>query len=210
MPADPPDLDPQQLWQSQPREHPPMTVADIHANAGKFERRVRLGNTIEYVACAVVVLAFGRMALTGSNGLLPGPALFAGDVLVRLGAGLIVAGTLYAAWQLRRRASVVAPLEGADSLVDAYKVALARRRDALRSILSWYLLPFVPGLSVMLAGIWLRKPPANLPASAARYVAHVIHYTTLTVAIICAMTFVIIWLLNQRAADRLQRQIDEL
>ena len=180
-----------------------MTVADIHANAQRFERRARLGNRVEYIACVFVVMSFGFVAL----GLHPA---FRHDWLVRSGAGLVLLATLYVAWQLRRRVSIRAPLESGASLVDAYRAALIRRRDALRSILTWYLAPFVPGMLVMFAGYWARKPAPSLSPQAAHYVTGVIHVTTVLVVVICALTFFIAWLINQRAADRLQRQIDEL
>jgi hypothetical protein len=195
MPADPSNLDPQQLWQRQPREHDPMTVADIHAQALKFERRVRFGNLTEYIACVFVVIAFGWVALEGQH--------MHENTLVRVGAALIVVGTFIVAWQLRARASLRAPLESADCFVDAYREALIRRRDALRSVGVWYLAPFAPGMAVMLLGYWFLKPRAGAPAA-------VVHVTTVMVALIVALTFLVVWLINQRGADRLQRQLDEL
>ena len=182
-----------------------MTVAQIHANAGKFERRVRIGNAGEYIAAIFVILAMGEMALTGGFGLHlhPGPSPFVHDWWVRVGARPRRGGDLIVVWQLRQRASLRAPLASSESLVDAYRAALVRRRDALRSIGVWYLGPLLPGLVVLMTGLFLHAPPN--PSF-----ARVAHFIDFLVSLLFAAMFALVWLINQRGADRLQRQIDEL
>jgi hypothetical protein len=191
MPGEPSDFDPQQLWQSQTTEHPTMTIAEIHQKARVFESRIRRRNLLEYVACAVVIAGF-----------LP-PLLHRGSWMMQAGAGLTIVATLFVGWQLHRRASARPTLESGDALLASYRQELIRQRDAVRSVAVWYLAPFVPGMVLMVLGRWFQSHVPGRPAAAD-------HVIILLVGIIEALVFALIWLLNQRAADRLQKRIDEL
>lgn len=142
-----------------------MSLADVHLHAQKFQSRVRLRNTIEYVAAAFVVVLFARMALT-----VPDP-------IVQIGAGLIVAGALYVCWQLYRlgRAATRGELDaGAQSWATFHRGELVRQREALRTVWSWYLAPFVPGMVVFLAGVaFTEANPAPFPARLAVFLVGV-------------------------------------
>ncbi len=121
-----------------------MSLADVHLHARKFQSRVRLRNTLEYVAAAFVVVFFGWTAVT-----VPEP-------IVQIGAGLIMAAALYVCWQLYRlgRSATRGELNaGAQSWAAFHRGELARQREALRTVWSWYLAPFVPGMVVFLAGV---------------------------------------------------------
>ena len=48
-----------ELWQNQKTEGVRMSVAEVQAGAGKFQRRIKSRNTREYVASIVVVAFFG-------------------------------------------------------------------------------------------------------------------------------------------------------
>ena len=65
-----------------------MSLAEIHTHAARFQTRIRWRNAAEYIAAALVVVAFGWMAFT-----VPEP-------MVQAGAALIVAGALYVCWKL--------------------------------------------------------------------------------------------------------------
>ncbi|WP_263418421.1 hypothetical protein [Terriglobus albidus] len=160
----------------------------------KFERRIFWRNVREYAAGAVVIAAFTRYEWK-----------FHG-LLVRLGSGLIIAGTLYVMYQLHRRASLrPAPADmGLSPCIEFHRKTLERQRDALQTIWSWYLLPFVPGLTVFVVGSILDRwaaHPENLE--------HLI-LNSLGPSAIMAAVFLVAWRLNRRAAARLQAQIDEL
>ncbi len=145
-----PDIDPQGLWQSQKKEYDPMTLADIHLKARTFESRIQRRNAVEYVACGVVIVGFAPALLNGPHW------------LMRVGAGLIMLAVPFVAWQLHRRGSVDASPEPDETLVDSYRRQLARQRDALRSVGSWYLAPFVPGLALLMVGAWFTTPKPGM------------------------------------------------
>ena len=66
----------------------------------------------------------------------------------------------------------------------------------IRSVWWWYLLPFVPGLALILIGRAIERPDRWLRA--------------LGVAAVFAATFIIVGKLNERVARKLQRRIDDL
>ncbi len=109
------------------------------------------------------------------------------DLLVRAGSVMILAGTIYVVVQLYRRSTPVSlPADfGLVASVEFYRRELVRQRDLLRSVFSWYLGPLVPGLLVFTKG----KP---------------------VMIAINAIVFGLVWWVNQKAADRLTRQIEEL
>ena len=186
-----PDIDPQGLWQSQEKEYDPMTLAAIHEKARKFEGRIQWRNAVEYAACGVVVVGFA-------------PALFsAPHWLMRVGAGLIIVAVPYVAWQLHRRASAEGLSAPGETLVDAYRRQLIRQRDALRSVGSWYIGPFVPGMVMIQIGTWLAPLKPGVPL--ARKQAFLLVYEPIMVVFLIG-----IWLWNQRGAKRLQKRIDDL
>jgi hypothetical protein len=190
MSGEPSGFDPQTLWQAQEKEYDPMTLAQIHQTAGTFQAKIRRRNAIEYAASVFVIAAFAPMLL------------HRGGWMMQAAAALIMAATVIVAWQLHRRGSAQ-PIPQGDALIPAYKRELIRQRDALRSVLVWYLGPFIPGLALMTAGRWFQAHAPGRPLA----VDHLI--IGLCVAII-VLAFGMVWLYHQRNADRLQKRIDEL
>ena len=170
-----------------------MSLADIHARSERFQSRIRNRNLIEYVAAGSVVAVFGWM-------IAPVP-----EPIVQVGAALIVLGALYVCWKLHQlgRAATRSEMDaGAQSWAAFHRAELTRQREALRTVWSWYLAPFVPGMLVFLAGVsFTEANPAPFPARLGVFLA------SLT---LMAAVFAVIWLLNARAARRLQREIEAL
>ncbi len=195
MPGDPsspdPGLDPRTLWQSQPPESPPMTLADIRKTSRAFQSRVRRRNLIEYVAGAVGALGFL-------------PAVFDPESwMVRAGGVLAIAGMAVVGWQLHRRGSARGVPEAGEALTAFHRAELIRQRDAVRSVAVWYLAPPIPGMILLLLGRWFQAPAPHRSATAHQL-------AILAVAAVVGLVFLAIWWLNQRVAHRLQRQIDQL
>jgi len=182
--------DAQQLWQAQPTEGVRMSVEKLQAGATRFQRTIRHRNLREYLASAAVVSVFGYQFLRSD------------DVLARVGFALLIAGTLYLAWNLHAKGSSKAlPSDpGLMSFLEFQRRELIRQRDLLRSIWRWYLGPLVPGFAVVIAAFG-RANPAHF-----RHMGWVV---ALYVAAVAVVFFGIAWL-NQRAAGRLQQQIDAL
>jgi hypothetical protein len=191
MSGEPSGPDPQSLWQNQATEYDPMTLAQIHEKADAFQSRIRRRNLTEYIACVVVVAAFA-------------PLLFLRQSwMMQAGALAIMAATIPIAWQLHRRGSAQPVPEGGSALIASYRQELTRQRDALRSIGVWYLAPFAPGMGLLLLGRWFQSHAAGRPIG-------IDHLIIILSTVIIALVFLVIWLVNQRGADRLQKRIDEL
>jgi hypothetical protein len=180
-----PDDDLMRLWKTQTEERP-VVLSEIRSKATKFERQIWRRNLLEYAAAVIVVGAFSRLLWIGQ------------DELVRTGAGLLVLATLYVVYRIHRDGSVTGMPEdlALTTCRDFHRRQLVRQRDLLRSIWSWYLLPFVPGLLILLIG----RAAAD-PSDASRVVMS---------AMISTLVFLGIGWLNQRAARELDREIKAL
>jgi hypothetical protein len=194
MPNELPSDDLKNLWQSQNVEATPMSLDEIRRRAGRFHSRIRWRNMREYAAMAFVVATFGYYIYKFP------------DPLMRAGSVLVIAGAIYMAWQLHKRAPAnTPPADGVlASCLEFHIQELERQRHALSTVWSWYLAPALPGLIVFLTGC----------VSAGR--ASLRHHGALLVLWwiglmgIMGLAFWGVWKLNQRAAWKLQRRIDEL
>src|ERR1019366_2022108 len=178
-----------EVWRMQKVEHTQMTLDEIREKARKFKRTILFRNLREYVAIVIVVAFFGL-------------AMGQYPPLMRAGAGLIIAGVLYVAYQLHRRGSsktAAADLATA-SCLDFHRRELERQRDLLRGIWSWYLGPMIPGLALMVVAAGMANP-GHLP--------HVWGYVGLYSTVV-ALAFFLVARLIRRASRRLQRRIHEL
>ena len=179
-------------WQASAADPALPDLTAVRAGADRFYRRVRRRNTLEYAAAVIVVVAFSAYVLV-----LPSLAM-------RIGSAMIILGTLFVVRQLHRLASATPPPEraAAEPILVHQRAQLARQRDALAGILTWYLLPLVPGLLVFTIGPVLERGG----------VAGLLHAPRASwiVLIGAVVTFAGIWLLNQRAAAQLGKKIDDI
>lgn len=160
----------------------PLPPQQLAEQATTLQARVSRRNRRELIAAALVVPVFLFYAWVFPHW------------LTKLGALLIVAGVGVTMWQLRRRASARALPEAlAGSLLGFHRGELVRQRDALRSVWLWYVAPSVPGMVLFLCGRSIEKGV----------------WLTGVFAVVAAVLGGVV-LLNQVAARRLQRQIDEL
>lgn len=182
-------LDPKQAWQTSIEPDGAPALADVRIAADRFYRKVRRRNLVEYVACVLLMAAFSRNLI-----MLP-------HILQKLGSGLVVAATVYVAWQLHHRGSALPPDQAGEMPLYAFvRAQLSRQRDALRSVFWWYILPFLPGLALLLIG------NGQDPATAAQVP---IWQRWVALAVMGAV-FAGVWWINQLGARRLQRRIDEI
>jgi hypothetical protein len=184
------------VWMNQPAEPLSISVASLRQKAQKLERRVWWRNVREYAAAVLVIAVFGYYLWK-----FPAP-------LVRAGSVLLIAGTLLVVYTLHKRgASRRVPGEvGFQTCLAFHRAELERQRDLLRSVWTWYLLPFVPGITVFLLGLfrWTMEQP-----NAATRGAVVATVFGLTYAG-CWLVFIGIAKLNYWAADKIQREIEGL
>ena len=181
-----------QAWQASAADAALPALDTVRAGADAFYRRIRLRNAVEYAACVLVVVMFSAMAAFA-----PMP------LTARIGAGLVVAGTLLVAWNLRRLASAIPPPEAASAfpILVHQRAQLVRQRDALARVWLWYLLPMVPGLMLILfAPVFERGLATLLMMRAGTMIGIGINF----------LVFGGVWWLNHRAARMLQKTIDEI
>ncbi len=166
-------------------------LEELRARADKFRRQIARRNWIEYAAGLFVIIAFGVMTFV-----MPVPAM-------RIGSAMVVGGTCVLLWQLHKRGTPLTPPThgGQLSVMEYRRCDLAKQRDALDSIFTWYLLPLIPGMLVLIAAPFLstsfdewQMPPADF---------------WLAVAFIVAV-FGGVYALNKWAARKLQQEIDEI
>jgi hypothetical protein len=174
------------LWRDQPSEEVQMSVREIRARAERLERTVRWRNLREYAAAAIVIPVFAVQAW------------FAETAAVALGCWLVALAALWVVYHLHRRGTARRPAgeQGATSCLEFHRSEIVRQRDLLRSVWWWYLLPFVPGMLLIIVGRALEQPDRLAAALGA--------------AMFLAVIFVAIGRLNQRVARKLQRRLEEL
>jgi len=175
------------LWQNQEVEHIKMSLEEIRSRARAYQLKIRLRNSMEYAAVAFIVIFFGLM-IRGVQ-----------DTVMRLGDGLLIVGALYVAYQLHNRASAKA-VPADTACVEFHRRELSRQLDFHRKIWSLYLAPLVPGIAVIIV------------AGAMANTGHVPHARLFITAYscVCALAFFFVWWLNQVAARKIQRRIEEL
>ena len=180
------DRDLQALWQSQPPDGNTIALDLIHQMAEGLEHRINRRNRREYVAAAVVVGVFGWQMFTSPS------------VLLRIGAGMSIAAAIAVVCMIHQWGTArMLPSDLAlTSALEFHRAQLERQRDLLRTVWWWYLLPFTPGVLVLEIGHALAQPerrPQIIFGSVVMFLA-----------------MVGIYVLNRRAAARIQRQIDRL
>ena len=177
------------LWASDAQGFPPMSPDAVRSHAKKFRGKVARRNALEYGAGVFVIAAFTAYCF-----LIPA-------VLARLGAGLIILGTVYILWSLHRKASANAKVnfEPSAAILSYHKRQLEQQRDALRSIWSWYILPIIPGTIIFLIGTTTEFTDGSALMSGVQSVFPRFAFVAL---VLCAVAW-----LNKRAANRLDQEI---
>jgi hypothetical protein len=178
------------VWQNQKGEGIQMSVDAIRLKAGKYRSKIAWRNAREYIALLFVVGFFGLQLKSTT------------DVLMRVGSGLIIVGSIYIAWHLHAKGSGRRLPEdlGLTSSIEFHREELVRQRDLVRSVPRWYLGPMIPGMVVLMVAIGLTNP------------GHVKHFGWVfgSFSAFVVLVFAGVWRLNVRGARRIQKRIDEL
>ena len=192
------DRDLQKLWQSQTPSGPAISLDEIRQKAQRFERKVARRNLREYVAAAVVVAGFGVVMWVVPVARFGVVMWVVPSATVRVGAGLLIAAAIAVAYMLHLwgTATTLPSDLALRSALEFHRAQLERQRDLLRSVWLWYLLPFAPGLLVLLIGLALAHPDRG--------------WRIIPLSLVMIVFMAGVYELNRRAAARIQRRIDRL
>jgi hypothetical protein len=151
-----------------------------------LERRVHVRNMGEYAAALVVVAFVLPRIWTAPNGVLAS------------GGAVLLAGIAYVTYRMRASGSTrTMPSDLATrSCVEFHRAELERQRDLLQNIWTWYLLPFWPGMGLILIGATMERPD-HWP------------FALGTAVLAVLMAFQIAWM-NKRSGRTRQEMIDRL
>lgn len=158
----------------------PALESDIRKEAEKFHARIVARNRRELIAGVVVILTLLLRIITSH------------DMTLRITLSLVIVGALVAGVELLRRASAheVPASLGEQDIVRGLRAEMERQRDALHSIAAWYVAPMLVPIVITFSFAKNINPAPN---------------------IVFAILFgaFVTWL-NRRAAQALQRKIDNL
>ncbi len=164
---------PTTMWKQQSVQPHILTPQEIRIRIDRLDGRIRARNRIEYVAGGLVFMVFAVFAIRQiAQGIFDLATL--GAILLMVGVGTVV-------WQLHRRTSPVAAIDGGRPSVEIYCIGLQRQRDALASVWLWYVAPSIPGLVTMYVAVLLKTEARNWPFVAVTglvqitFIAWVIH-----------------------------------
>ncbi len=178
------------LWTAQQSEARGLSRAELEQREALLRRRVFRRDIVEYAAGALVIAAFGRIALVTP------------DWGIRIASAVLIAGTLLVMWNLWQRRPKDDPAALARDAHAHYRARLVAQRDTLASVGRWYLGPMVPGMILFLAAT-MRAIAQTMPLSAALVVGTI-------AATIVGGIFLGVWWLNARAARALDTEIAAL
>ncbi|PND38705.1 hypothetical protein C1O66_15020 [Paucibacter aquatile] len=179
----------QQLWHAQALSPLDLSADELRRRSSALQSRVARRNRVEYLAGGLFVIPVYAFYIW----LFP-------FWLTKLGALLVVLGTLVVLQQLQRRASCRAlpPEALGQDWAAFHRAELLRQRDAVRSVWLWYIGPLLPGFWLFL---WGRE--TELAGRGMETMFTLTHAAAL-------LLFIAIVALNLRAARRYQREIDAL
>ena len=186
MTPDERDDDLRRLWKSQADDLPGLSLDIVQTRARMLERRVHRRNMGEYAAALVVAAFVLPRIWTAPNGVLA------------IGGTVLLAGIAYVMYRMHAFGSArTMPSDLAiRSCVEFHRAELERQRDLLQNIWTWYLLPFWPGMGLILIGTTMERPD-RWPLALGTAVLAVL------------MAFQIAWM-NKRSAKTIQEMIDRL
>lgn len=178
-------------WQKEGNAMPLPPIEELRARADRFRRKIRRRNLLEYLAGAIIIVFFGAAAVT-----IPLPGM-------RIAAVTLIIGTCVVLAQLHRRGTPLTPPRdgGQMPVLEFQRRELVRQRDALDSILVWYLLPLLPGAILMHAVPWIDGQYFGQTEELSR---------TLTRVAVTIVIFGGVYWMNKRGARKLQGRISEI
>ncbi len=142
-----------QMWRDQPGRHD-LTLDEIRTKAKEFDARVQRWNVVGGLTIALLLAKNVWEVIVDT------------DLVERAGDLLLLFGLLYAVYRFSGHAHGAAPPAtlGQTSCVDHYRAQLVRQRELSRD--GWkFILPFMPGMGLIIVGRALEGRPASQVAA---------------------------------------------
>jgi hypothetical protein len=169
------------LWQSNEPEkkmNSIISIAEIRQQSSAFERKMRFRNAREYVAASIVVVAFGWRAFHAHSW------LEAASSVELVGAAVWITSAL-----LKNDATDPGPNATLKQLLAYHRSQLDRQIKLLSRVMVWYLAPIAIGLTGLLIADAMRLGLTPI---------------IISTAVVFVALFVLIAILNKRAAAKLE------
>lgn len=181
------------LWQRMPTDTVVITADEMRTRARKFQGRIRVRNSVEYVAFAIVFVSFGHIAWIAETWQAKAAAI------------LIVLGGTLAVWNLHRRGRAIATPASASAtaLVEFQRAELTRQRNVMLTAWRWYFLPLYPGFIFFMIIGWMGYLRNGVPTER-------LHQNIIITGVLMVVITVIGVLLQFLGAAHLQRRIEDL
>jgi hypothetical protein len=142
-----------QLWRRQPGRHH-MVPDEVRMKAEAFDAKVQRWNLVGGLAVALLIVKNVWEVAVDT------------DLIERAGDALLLFALVYVVYRFGRRARAIATPAalGRASCVDHYRARLLHERELSRE--GWtFILPFVPGIGLIILGRALEgRPPAQVAA----------------------------------------------
>jgi hypothetical protein len=153
MNNEPEGNDMQKLWQAQAIDAPRISAEYVRHRMLDLGRRIKLRNAFDYVVGGAGVMVFAWFVW-----LFKAPAPIP---LLRVGVALCIPAALFVFYRWHQLAAATeSPAEaGVLDAITFYRRQLERQRDARRNYWRWYWLPWLPGMIVIYAGLFLEFRP---------------------------------------------------
>ena len=166
--------------------------AECAARVGKFERRIRIRNGMEYAAAVLGTILFGVTAFG---------AFDKGEMMIGLSCLAIIVGVFVAMLNLKRRGGNL-DRRPEDNCAAHLRRQYSHQHQLLRDVPVWYIGPFIPGLVLFYLTITAR-------------VAERVGWADAMIGILqpAAISFgimALVMLANWFGARHLQKKIDEI
>ncbi len=190
MPSEFPMNDPRNIWQDQPTEPFKISADKLRRKAQKSEKKARFEAIYSIIIGLILFVFFAAACARG------------GDVVPRLGFGLLSLWSLYFAYYAYKRIwpRRPAPDSTLNTTLQSYRSRLEKRRDYVRHIWRRSGLPFCfLGLALIVA------PELIKSIAAPRLLLNVAPVLTLF-----AIWLVMFLFMRKRNREKLQREIEEL
>ncbi len=153
----------------------------VRSSSGVFQRTIRRRDAIETIAAVGVILG-AMVALPHATSWVDGLGY-----LTIIGAAILIAVVL---WRARGRQPEQLSAANLRQHIDHEIAALQRQVHILRNVAWWYLLPIYVGLTLVEVGVF--GPQLSWPMGG----------TLLLSQSLCAVVFMAVWRMNQRAVKQ--------